>query len=143
MDKAGNPSVVRAFLSVDNSPPLPGILLEGGSEIQVQCHGTKRFLFLHWTPSVDKESNIESYRVAAFLSPDAAQAISSAETNSNSLHAYMAIQNADSPLSNSTLFLTFEATNAAGLTYSSRSGPFQLNCETTECTCNKDIVCLP
>ena len=58
-DRADHTMSVRAFLSVDDSPPIPGSLLEGKSEIQMQCHGTaKQVLYVHWTPGADEESRV-------------------------------------------------------------------------------------
>jgi len=143
-DRAGHTASVHAFLSVDNSPPILGILLGGRSEIQVQCHGAKQVLYVHWTPSADEENRVVSYRVAAFMSPGSTQAVSTAVTGPRSLNAFLEIQDKfeHAVRQNSVLFLSLEAVNAAGLTASSTSGPLQVSCETADCKCNEDIVCM-
>ena len=84
--------------------------------------------------------------MAAFKSPSATQALSTAVTSSKALHACMEIQDEDDVehalRQNSVLFLSLEAVNAGGLTASSTSGPLQVSCETADCKCNADTVCM-
>jgi hypothetical protein len=148
MNKAGLSVGTSAFLFVDNSPPVPGRVLDGANEIDLHCHGSNQVIFTIWSPFLDPETslyyqvqvstadteNLDHQDLASFgpiIPGEHVQAAVHLESERGGLLR---------PLDK--IYVTVKATNAAGLSSIAVSGPLEVKCATQLCQCSNSRVCL-
>ena len=151
MNKAGLSVGTSAFLFVDNSPTVPGRMLDGANKIDLHCHGSNQVIFTIWSPFLDPQTSLY-YQVQ----------VSTADTNNlqnlhhqdlasfgpiiSGEHVQAAVQLESErggllrPLDK--IYVTVKATNAAGLSSIAVSGPLEVKCATQLCQCSNSRVCL-
>jgi hypothetical protein len=147
VNKTGLSSHVQAFLLVDDSPPVPGRVLEGITEIEVHCHDSTQVMFTNWTGFVDAETDVLFYQVAAKMAPNDDREPDLAEFGlpGHDLQAYVELQKAGLASllrPGDKVFVSVKATNAAGLSSVASSAPLTIICSTQLCQCSNSVVCV-
>ncbi len=148
MNKAGLSIGTSAFVFVDNSPPVPGRVLDGANEIDLHCHGSNQVIFTIWSSFFDLETSLY-YQVQVSTADTENlhhQELASFGPIIPGEHVEAAVQ-LDSepggllrPLDK--IYVTVKATNAAGLSSIAVSGPLEVKCATLLCQCSNSTVCL-
>lgn len=147
VNKAGLSTRLQAFLLVDDSPPVPGRVLDGITEIEVHCHDSTQIIFTNWTRFVDAETDVLFYQVAAKMAPNDHREpdLANFGLRGQDLQAYIQLQKAGLASllrPGDTIFVSVKATNAAGLSYIASSGPLAVICSSQLCQCSNSVVCL-
>jgi hypothetical protein len=145
IDMAGLTTAVEAFLHIDDSPPVPGRVLEGLQDdiIHVHCHDSIRVIWVNWTPFFDNETEV-TYQVAASTNrfDSSAQDLAPFGSPLHVLRAQLELVGhaSEAMRSGHTMFVSVKATNVAGLSSFSTSLPLKIKCRTESCSCS-DMIC--
>ena len=145
VDKAGQQTLVYSYFHVDDSPPIPGRVLDGSGEIELRCHGSVHMISAGWTPFVDSESTLTYYQIAVTTSPQLDEpdlAKFGLTYSAPSADVELQHDRANSLRDGAVLYIIVRATNAAGLSSSADSGPLAVRCSTFLCQCPNYIVAL-
>ena len=146
-NKAGLSVGIRAFIFVDNSPPVPGRVLDGVNVINVHCHGSNQVIFATWSHFVEPETSLY-YQIAATTASaenlDQDLANFGSITPGEHLKAKVQLETERGGLlrPSDKIYVTVKATNTAGLSSIAVSGPLEVKCATHLCQCSDSTVCL-
>ena len=143
-NRAGISTRVQAFVLLDESPPMLGIVLDGITELHVRCRGSHQMIAVNWTSFIDSETSIVFHQVAVVRTPHDAPAKDLLHVGLplEPLQAMIELDGQNLLRPGDTIYVSVKATNTAGLSSVAVSDPLEVVCARHNCECSDDTICL-
>ena len=143
-NRAGISTRVQAFVLLDESPPMLGIVLDGITELHVRCRGSHQMIAVNWTSFIDSETSILFHQVAVARTPHDAPAKDLLHVGLplEPLQAMIELDGQNLLRPGDTIYVSVKATNMAGLSSVAVSDPLEVVCARHNCECSDDTICL-